>query len=291
MPCPSKTVTFDGNGGETNNNLIQLVNVLYWAHIAGLSVIIPAFLHDALALFNLTGLNTIYCARFGSGADLRLGGTESYYMYHDSRGQVEFLDNRTDKHTFTVTLYKDVFLQPGAVLEREVRCALSAIRRGSDPHVSEHRGWCPIPFAGDIARAHLHVAVHVRDFGKGGCEERVKRINASVNDWCPISTHSIHSALAIPGCGRKPLFIATASRSITPHLRGLKFVMSRGGPASLRLWVDMYMLAVSSCTMLHPASTFSRTVGYLKLAMGRSPHEAMVQHTLLNTSTLNWFRA
>ena len=135
---------------------------------------------------------------------------------------------------------------------------------------------------------------------KGECERRIAAFNRST-EFCSMPPDFVRQQMRrAPSCHRRQrLFVATKkSEDAALLVRAMNASVTAGTPSalsrkareSLALWTDLCMLALSSCVLLNPASTFTHTVGYLKLAWGRSIGEVLHTRQPLMNATLNWYR-
>lgn len=308
------TVTFKSYG-RFSNHLIQLANVLFWAEANRRTLVVPTFL-ESLDAFSLDAFECAYCMRFATvknqPADLVINGSKAYYMYHNRRGLLPRLVDFTEKHAFTVRLYASLFSSPREELLRSIGCALDGVHRhaggraacGARALKRARKGWFQAAPAalGDFAAVHVRKMQSAFDIvrgAKGECERRIEEFNRSA-EFCRMPPDFVRRQMRrAPTCHRtQRLYVATKKpEDAAPLMHAMNATVGAGGSSSLSrkareslaLWTDLCMLALSSCVLLNPVSTFTHTVGYLKLAWGRSTGEVLHTRAPLMNATLNWY--
>lgn len=281
MKCSTIYNSFE-RYGQTNNNIIQLVNVLFYNRKQNKSLVIPDFANNFLKYFDKKIFYENYCVFSGNKKSHKLSGPESYYMFHDSRGFVKSIrkEENEEKHFFTIQLYKDLFLKPLPELINNLNFALHSIYYNKAFRVRE-----TLKYSFYKKKSKEFNGIQIRDFGKKQCEERITWFGHNKTEWCK-NTHLIYSR-----CNKSNTFLSVGNEKLAANYFNKNVSYSLGERNSMiKLWVDLYMLSLSSCTILHPTSTFGKTVGYLKLSLNKSLHEVKSgqMYNIKNTK-LNWY--
>ena len=272
--CSNRYVTFRLSG-QLNNHLRQLENVVEWAQRHCVSVMLPARLSAELVDdFDLSELTIPQCIiKFnGSLNPCAITATVAWkrsLLLNSTASDAGLLNS-------TLPLYRALFSVPKTTLVRAVGCAMQRIGKTAQ----NTSLLCTQPMAISFQRQRLqYAALHLRGMD-GNCQARLRARNITT-EYCRMDPVWVQQQFALQRspCAALPLYIATDWQA--PHAVNLLLksktmnasVMHRDKRhiqlrKSTKVWVDIFMLAMSSCTLLNPASSFTQTVSLLKLAFG-----------------------
>lgn len=281
MNCPKIYNSFE-QYGETNNNIIQLVNVLFYNKKQKRSLVLPNFVNNILKHFDKKVFIENYCIFSKKNISHKLSGPESFYMFYDERGFVKNISEKEneEKHFFTVQLYKDIFLKPLPELNKNLNFALYNIYFNKPFAVKGS-----LKYSFYKKKAKEFNGIQIRDFGRKSCDGRTMRTGHNKTEWCE-KPHIIYSR-----CNKSKTFLSVGNKKLALKYFNKNVSYSLGEWNNMmKLWVDLYMLSLSSCTILHPASTFGKTVGYMKLSLNRSLDEVRSKQIYnIKDTKLNWY--
>ena len=167
--CAGRPLATFEQYGRLNNNLQQLVNMLWWAHLANATLVVPPFLHERLRVFDLHSFYCGFCARPPRQQQLRtvpsIPAVVAYLwprplpsnrdelarfgIHYDVRylnRAYASLTNATaysahvtaaDRERFTRRVFAHLFAAPRAPLVHTIGCALAALRAASQQLASD----------------------------------------------------------------------------------------------------------------------------------------------------------